>query len=411
MTLRFGDLKSLAGKSTAAELAADMLMRGTTRHTRQQIKDELDRLKARMRVGGSARPGGPLVRDRARRTFPPSCGSRPRSCASRRFRPTSSRSSGRSTSPAIEQQKSEPDALGSNLYQRHMNPYPTGDVRYVETLDESFAAYRVGDARGCGRSSTATIYGTSNGQLAVVGDFDEQPRVARPRRRALRRLEEPGGLAADPEPVPGRLAHPRDRVETPDKANAFFIAGQNLELRDDDPDYPGARPRQLHARRSPTRRGSTSASARRTASPTASVPSSRPRPSTRSGELHGLRHLAPQNTAQVEAAFREELARALKDGFAAKEIADAKSGWLQSREIARAQDATLARSLANNLYLDRTFAWSAELDRKVKDADRRPDRRRDAQVSRSRQDVGRQGGGFREARPLIHAVEFAARTL
>ena len=27
-------------------------------------------------------------------------------------------------------------------------------------------------------------------------------------------------------------------LETPDKANAFFIAGQNLTLRDDDPDYP-----------------------------------------------------------------------------------------------------------------------------------------------------------------------------
>ena len=28
------------------------------------------------------------------------------------------------------------------------------------------------------------------------------------------------------------------RFETPDKANAFFIAGMNLDMRDDDPDYP-----------------------------------------------------------------------------------------------------------------------------------------------------------------------------
>ena len=54
LTLRFGDEKSLAGKTTAADLAADMLIRGTTRRTRQQIKDELDRLKARMSVGGRA---------------------------------------------------------------------------------------------------------------------------------------------------------------------------------------------------------------------------------------------------------------------------------------------------------------------------------------------------------------------
>src|SRR5262249_49763329 len=54
MTMRFGDEKSLVGKATAADLAADMLMRGTTKHTRQQIKDELDRLKARLSVGRRA---------------------------------------------------------------------------------------------------------------------------------------------------------------------------------------------------------------------------------------------------------------------------------------------------------------------------------------------------------------------
>src|SRR5207253_2736271 len=52
MTLRFGDEKSLMGKSAVADLTADMLMRGTTKHTRQQLKDEFDRLKARVRVSG-----------------------------------------------------------------------------------------------------------------------------------------------------------------------------------------------------------------------------------------------------------------------------------------------------------------------------------------------------------------------
>ena len=36
MTLRFGDEKSLLGTSTAADLAADMLTKGTAKHTRQQ---------------------------------------------------------------------------------------------------------------------------------------------------------------------------------------------------------------------------------------------------------------------------------------------------------------------------------------------------------------------------------------
>ena len=55
----------------------------------------------------------------------------------------------------------------------------------------------------------------------------------------------------------------------------------------------------------------------------------------------------------------------LKDGFEEKEIAEAKSGWLQSRQVTRAQDASLARSLAADLYLKRTLAWDADLEKKV----------------------------------------------
>src|SRR6185312_14951070 len=52
MILRYGDEKSLMNRATAAELAGSMLMRGTAKHTRQQIQDEIDRLKARLAVFG-----------------------------------------------------------------------------------------------------------------------------------------------------------------------------------------------------------------------------------------------------------------------------------------------------------------------------------------------------------------------
>ncbi len=54
MVLRYGDEKSLMNRSTDAQLAGSMLMRGTAKHTRQQIQDELDRLKARANVFGGA---------------------------------------------------------------------------------------------------------------------------------------------------------------------------------------------------------------------------------------------------------------------------------------------------------------------------------------------------------------------
>src|ERR1039458_2042024 len=52
--MRFGDEKSLTGKETAAEIAGGLLMRGTKTKSRQQIQDEMDRLKAQLSVGGGA---------------------------------------------------------------------------------------------------------------------------------------------------------------------------------------------------------------------------------------------------------------------------------------------------------------------------------------------------------------------
>jgi zinc protease len=75
---------------------------------------------------------------------------------------------------------------------------------------------------------------------------------------------------------------------------------------------------------------------------------------------------APQNLKKLEAAVREELARALKDGFSAEEVAGAKSGMLQQRSSNRAQDGIVASGWSGFLYLDRTFAWSARFEDQLK---------------------------------------------
>jgi zinc protease len=74
---------------------------------------------------------------------------------------------------------------------------------------------------------------------------------------------------------------------------------------------------------------------------------------------------APQNMEKVEAAFRDEVAKALRSGFTAVELAAAKSGLLQQRLQARAQDGTLANAHGNNAYLGRTFQFSAETEAKI----------------------------------------------
>ena len=64
----------------------------------------------------------------------------------------------------------------------------------------------------------------------------------------------------------------------------------------------------------------------------------------------------------MESALREEVARALDQGFGAQELNEARNGLLAFRRLSRAQDDVLASALASNLYLGRSFALSAQVD-------------------------------------------------
>ena len=74
---------------------------------------------------------------------------------------------------------------------------------------------------------------------------------------------------------------------------------------------------------------------------------------------------APANVDKVEATFKEEIAKVLKDGFPDEEIAAAKKGWAQDRAISRSEDRSLASTLADNEYEGRTMAFQKELDEKI----------------------------------------------
>ena len=53
LTLHYGNADSLQGNMSATQFLGSIMERGTTKHTRQQLEDELDRLKARLSASGS----------------------------------------------------------------------------------------------------------------------------------------------------------------------------------------------------------------------------------------------------------------------------------------------------------------------------------------------------------------------
>jgi zinc protease len=360
-TFRFGDEKSLAGRATDASMAGAMLMRGSTAHTRQQIREELDRLKARANAGGGATQAT-LQIETVRENLPATLTLMAEILRSPAFPPAEFDSLKQARLASIEESRTEPESIASNEFGRYMNPYPKGDVRYRETLDEEIAGLKAATVEKA-RQFYQDFYGASNAQLAVVGDFDEAAVMNVIRDRFVT-WKSPKPFARVPNVYTAPSAVNRT-IETPDKANAMFVAGVNLPMRDDDADYPAMVMANfmfgggfLNSRLATRLRQKDGLSY--------GVNSQLQVSSLDKQGMFGARAIyAPQNAAKLEAAFKEELARLLRDGFTQEELEAARTGWLQGRTLGRSQDGQLAGRLATDLYLERTFKRDTDLENKV----------------------------------------------
>ena len=362
LTLRFGDEKSLMDRSDAASFAGQMLDRGTAKHTRQQIQDEFDRLKARVFIGGSA-TGANVSIESTRQNLPAVLRLVGEILREPIFPQNEFDQLKQEELTQIEGQKSEPTSIAFTELSQHFNIYPKGHPLYASSIEETITGIKAVTLEQV-KKFYKDFYGASNGQMTVVGDFDDKEISAL--------TQELFGTWKSPSPFTRIKAEYRaipainKSIETPDKANAFFIARMNIKMRDDNVDYPamvlgnymlggGFLSSRLAVRIRQKEGLSYGVGSNFNASSL-----------DESGSFLANAIYAPENAEKLEIAFKDELAKLAKDGFTDEEITAAKSGWLQSRQLSRAQDRELSGRLNNYLFLNRTIAWDADLESKIK---------------------------------------------
>lgn len=362
ITLRFGTLDAVRGQATVADLVGDMLMRGTTTRTRQQIKDALDRLKASVGVGGDATSA--TVRIEATRENLPAVlrivGDVLRNPA---FDAGEFEQLRTEDLASVEESRSDPTAQGVVAFRRALRPFPADDPRAALTFDEQKAGYTAATLDQV-KAFYRGFYGADHGEMAVVGDFDPG---------AIRQLADslfgswksPAAYVRIPTPYQD-VAGTKIVLKTPDKANAFFLAGMNLPVRDDNPDYAGLVMANymlgggfLNSRLATRIRQKDGISYGVGSGLGASALDS-------AGMFQAYAIYAPQNLGRLETDFQEEVARALKDGFSTDELDKARQGWLQQNELGRSRDASLAGTLANDLFVGRTMKFDAQFEARVR---------------------------------------------
>lgn len=356
LNLHWGDEVSTAGRSTACSLAGEMLLRGTKKHSRAELRDAFDRLQATVSVSAT----GATLQVR-REHFAETLRLVAEVLREPSFPAAEFAELKRSALTSAEARRSDPAARAEEELQRHLQPYPKGHWLYTLSLEERIAALQsatLEDARRC----HAELIGATGADFAAVGDFDPAALSAL--------LEELFGQWKNPAPyarIPSRhFERPalERELRTPDKANAVLRAGLNLRMRDDHPDFPalvlanhllgGSSTARLPGRIREKEGLSYSTYTWFSASPL-----------DESANFWVSAIFAPHNKARVEQAIREELARALREGFSAQEVAAGQRGLLEARRLARTRDASLNARLANYLFVGRSFAWDVDLERRI----------------------------------------------
>ncbi|NJN40380.1 MAG: insulinase family protein [Gammaproteobacteria bacterium] len=147
LVLRWGDERGTMGRSAACNIASAMLSRGTTRRTRAELNDALDRLRAETSVS----TGGVSI-DTVRASFPEALRITAEMLREPSFPENEFAQVKKSMLTSIDVQKNDPSVRASRSINRHLNPYPDGHWLSTPTLEERAAeisAVTLEDARRC----------------------------------------------------------------------------------------------------------------------------------------------------------------------------------------------------------------------------------------------------------------------
>ncbi|MBI2841572.1 MAG: insulinase family protein [Acidobacteria bacterium] len=364
LTVHFGNERDLVGKTVAMSLIPAMLVRGSTDRTYQQIRDELDRLQAQVSFMAANTSAATVRITTVRQTILEVLALVAQLLQRPAFMADQFEIEKKETLAGLEQRLQDPMALGFLHLYRAIDPWPSDNVRYQPTIQEKIAAISSAHVDQI-RELHGRFYGGSKAELTLVGDFDpEETRV---------RLDKLFGDWCSHVPflriskifqsgIPGSDA----MVRTPDKQMAMVGVGQNMAVRDDEPDYAAlemlnyllgssAKSRLLNRLRQ--KEGlSYSAFSNIIADPV-----------DRYATFFAGAICAPANASRSMDLILEELRRVIDEGIPAAELEESKNSYQQGFDNQLAQDENVMSMLNASLYYDRSLEHFSRLNARIRD--------------------------------------------
>jgi len=352
LTIRYGRERDFEGQQLPALFLGDMIARGTKKHDFQHLKDEWDRLEAR--VGFSSGPGMLNVSISTTHDNLPAVLALVDEVLHQATFPSDQFTiATKEYLSSLEETRSDPQQQAFIAFRRAVSPYPPKHPSYVPTTDELIAATKTLKLAQIKKLYPAL--GMSNATMTIIGDFEPGP--------TQQWIESTWGTWKSPRPFE-RIVSKYTQTETgetlintPDKENATIVAGYALPMRDDDGDYPAM----VAANYVLGGGGFVS------------------RLMTRLRQKDGLSYgafsfyqagsldkvavlgagaiLAPQNAVKGMTAMLEEFSKLVSGGVPAEELKQAQQSLSKEFHRNLANDRFVMSVLNDGLFLDRTFAF------------------------------------------------------
>ncbi len=363
LNLRYGTKESLKNQRAACDFLPQMMVRGTKQLSWEQLQDQLDAQSATLAADGDTgvahfvietkRDNLPAVLELVRQIL------REPAFSADHFNTLK-----QEVLADLETQLTDPKSLATNKLRRTVNPYPETDVRATPTLSEDIeatTALKLDDVKRLYRE----YLGSQAGELAIVGDFDADGTLALVR-KALGDWNASESYERIPKLVFPDVKGQKFEIQTPDKENAVYAAGEAFALSDSDPDYAPLLLGNyiLGGSALSSRLGDRVRQKEGLSYGLGSFFGAEPLDRRASITLFAIYN--PTNVRKVEAAIDEEVELLLKKGVTADELAKAKQGYLQQQEVGRSHDGTLASILTETLFAGRTMQYYVELEKKIK---------------------------------------------
>ncbi len=380
LTLRYGNEDSLRNLSAAASMLPSMLMTGTKNLDRQALRQKLDDLGVRLSAGGGA--GGRRGGGRGGRGGSGgAAGSLSFSIEAKKdsladgikllaevmrnpaFSEEEFEQMKAQSLAMMSQMTTEPSMLANSQLSRALSDYEKGDVRYARSVEET-----IEEMESLTLDRVISVYqdqvSSAIGEVAIVGDFDPESALAEIG-EALKEWESSTKYKSIERTAKKGQAGSKGDINTPDKANAVFLAGLSFPMNEDsEEDIPleignfilggGTLSSRLGDR------------IRQKEGLSYGVTSSVAIPSRGDDARFSINAITnPENIDAVEKAAMEELTRFIEQGPTEVELSDAKKAYLESRKIGRASDGAIAGQLASNLDLGRSMTYVAQEEKKI----------------------------------------------